>query len=92
MLFRYSDVGRDRYILNFIRAWVVAEDEIGPVVGEDSSVTMLHLTTSSTPLSHPVVQWCALTGNCYSSWVLASLDTSLFWAVCLGQVLSTASS
>ena len=58
MLFRYSDVGRDRYILNFIRAWVVAEDEIGPVVGEDSSVTMLHLTTSSTPLSHPVVQWC----------------------------------
>ena len=58
MLFRYSDVGRDRYILNFIRAWVVAEDEIGPVVGEDSSVIMLHLTTSSTPLSHPVVQWC----------------------------------
>ena len=31
----------------------VAEDEIEPVVGEDSRVTMLHLTTSSEPLSRP---------------------------------------
>ena len=48
----FSDAGRDRYTLSSGLGFV-AEDEIEPVVGEDSRVTMLHLTTSSEPLSRP---------------------------------------
>ena len=32
MLFRYSDVGRDRHILAFIRAWVVARMKLNQLL------------------------------------------------------------